>query len=100
MTVEALLSVIDVTKEFRKKAGRRRSNPQNILRAVDGVSLDIFPGETLGLVGESGSGKTTLARCIMRTCNMTSGRIVFNGKDITDLGRRQLLDDRRDIQMV
>src|ERR1700677_1923356 len=100
MTVEALLSVIDVTKEFRKKAGGRRSNAQNIIRAVDGVSLDIFPGETLGLVGESGSGKTTLARCILRTCSVTSGRILFDGKEITDLDRRQLLGARRNIQMV
>jgi oligopeptide/dipeptide ABC transporter ATP-binding protein len=100
MTMEALLSVIDVTKDFRKKAGGRRSNAQNIIRAVDGVSLDIFPGETLGLVGESGSGKTTLARCILRTCNVTSGRILFDGKEITDLDRRQLLGARRNIQMV
>jgi oligopeptide/dipeptide ABC transporter ATP-binding protein len=98
--VEPLLRVMDVTKDFRRDAGKRQSAVHNILRAVDGANLDIFPGETVGLVGESGSGKTTLARCIMRTCNVTSGRILFDGNDITDLGRRQLLDVRRDIQMV
>jgi len=100
MTMEPLLKVLDVTKDFRKSSLGRRSSTQNIIRAVDGVSLEILPGETLGLVGESGSGKTTLARCIMRTCNVTSGRIVFDGIDTTDLGRRQLLDARRNIQMV
>ena len=70
------------------------------LRAVDGVSLHINRGETLGIVGESGCGKTTLARTIIRQCKATSGRIMFMGRDITSLSDRQLKPIRPSMQMV
>ncbi len=71
------------------------------VKAVNGVSFDIYPGETYGLVGESGSGKTTIGRSVIRLYNPTGGRIVFNGRDITgklDGGVREML--RKDMQMI
>ncbi len=69
-------------------------------KAVDGVSFDIKPGETLGLVGESGCGKSTLGRCIARLYRPTSGAIEFEGENIAELGGRALLPFRKDIQMI
>jgi len=70
------------------------------IRAVDGVSLDIAPGETVGLVGESGCGKSTLGKAIVRLNNPTAGTIRFNGRDITTLGRHALRPLRSDLQMI
>jgi len=69
-------------------------------RAVDGVSLRIGPGETLGLVGESGCGKSTLGRCIARLYRPTAGMIRFQGQDITAMGGRSLRPMRQNIQMI
>jgi peptide/nickel transport system ATP-binding protein len=70
------------------------------LRAVDGVSLDVRRGETLGLVGESGCGKSTLGRCLVRLYDLSSGRLRIEGAEIGDLGVRQLRPIRRRLQMV
>lgn len=73
---------------------------RKVLRAVDGVSFDVFPGETLGLVGESGSGKTTTGRAVLQNVNITSGSVQFRGQDITGARgeKRRLL--RRDMQLI
>ncbi len=70
------------------------------VHAVDGVDLEVYPGETVGLVGETGCGKSTLARVIMRLYDATEGRITFDGRDITHLKGRELREQRRNMQMI
>jgi peptide/nickel transport system ATP-binding protein/oligopeptide transport system ATP-binding protein len=94
-----LLRIDDLVKHFPIKAGILKRTVGQV-RAVDGISLTVQPGETLGVVGESGCGKTTLGRTIMKLLEPTSGRIVFAGEDITSLKRKQMRAIRRDIQIV
>jgi oligopeptide/dipeptide ABC transporter ATP-binding protein len=70
------------------------------VHAVDGVDLEVYKGETLGLVGETGCGKSTLARVVMSLYKPTEGRLWFEGQDITDIKRRDMLVLRRDMQMI
>ncbi|RZL49603.1 MAG: ABC transporter ATP-binding protein [Pedobacter sp.] len=72
----------------------------SFVKAVDDITFDVFPGETLGLVGESGCGKTTLGRSILRLVEPTSGNIIFDGKDLTKLGKTDLRRMRRDVQII
>ena len=95
MSDEVLLEAEGVVKHFPL---RRRGGAA--VQAVDGVSLTVRRGETLGLVGETGCGKSTLARCLTRLQDLTAGRVVFDGRDITRLSRRQLAPVRRDLQMI
>lgn len=94
-----LLEVNDLKMHFPVREGLfLRASKFN--RAVDGVSLKVAPGETLGLVGESGCGKSTLGRCITRLYQPTAGEIKFQGQDISRMKNRELLPLRRDIQMI
>lgn len=70
------------------------------LKAVDGVDLTIFEGETLGVVGESGCGKSTLARALLRLVPITEGHVVWLGQDLTDLDKKQMRNKRQELQMI
>lgn len=94
-----LLSVHDLQKHYPVSEGllgRRTSH----VKAVDGVTFDVFPGETFAVVGESGCGKTTLGKTVARLYESTAGTIDFDGRDITGLSERELRTVRRDIQVV
>ncbi|MCC5643748.1 ABC transporter ATP-binding protein [Nostoc sp. CHAB 5824] len=70
------------------------------IKAVDGINLDLYPGEILGLVGESGCGKSTLSRTILQLIRPTSGKVEFLGQDLTKLSRQEIRSSRRQIQMI
>ncbi len=91
----ALLELRDVSRNFAGRRGDRR-----VVQAVAGVSLTVAAGETLGLVGETGCGKSTLARLALRLIDVSGGRVLFDGQDITDWSGRRLLPVRRRLQAV
>ncbi|MEY9966727.1 oligopeptide/dipeptide ABC transporter ATP-binding protein [Streptacidiphilus sp. MAP12-16] len=95
-----LLELRDLVKYFPLRRGIVVKREIGRVHAVDGVSLAVRRGETLGLVGETGCGKSTLARCADRLYPVTSGQVLFDGQDITALGRRQVRPYRRRIQMI
>jgi peptide/nickel transport system ATP-binding protein len=98
-STEVLLRATDVTKHYPLRAGGL-SPRRKVLRAVDGVSLEVRGGETLGIVGESGCGKSTLGRCLVRLTELTGGRIEFDGRDISTLSTRRLRPVRPGMQLV
>jgi len=97
---EPLLRLTDVGKDFPAGRSAGGVGRREVVHAVDGVTLDVVAGETLGVVGESGCGKSTLGRCIVRLLDPTSGRIEFAGRDITRLSRRELREIRPDLQLI
>jgi oligopeptide/dipeptide ABC transporter ATP-binding protein len=96
---DALLVVRDLEKHFPIRKGFW-SRTVGHVRAVDGISFDILPGEVLGLVGESGCGKTTAGRCILRLIEPTAGDVVFEGRDVLELDRGDLRELRGEMQII
>lgn len=96
---EKLLEIKNLKKYFPVKRVLFKSKTSQV-KAVDGVSIDVFAGETLGIVGESGSGKSTLGRTILRLMDPTEGEIIFEGNNLERLSNRQLNDYRKHMQMV
>ena len=97
---ETILETRDLVKHFPITQGILFRRQIGAVRAVDGVSLAVREGETLGLVGESGCGKSTTARVLMRLLEPTSGTIEYQGEDITHIGGDRLKQMRREMQMI
>src|SRR6187200_3721379 len=91
---DTLVKVNNLVKHFPVEGS------DDVVRAVDGVSFDIFAGETLGLVGESGCGKSTVGRCLLRLIEPTAGEVLFEGRDILALDKKELRETRREMQII
>lgn len=98
-TAQPLIELKGLTKRFPVRGGFW-GKPQEWVRAVEDVNLQIFPGETLGLVGESGCGKSTLGRTLLRLLDPTSGQILYKGRDLATLSQAQMRPLRRDLQII
>ncbi|MGB7272937.1 MAG: ABC transporter ATP-binding protein [Geitlerinemataceae cyanobacterium] len=102
--LEPLLRTIDLQQHYTLESGVLErifsGNVDRTIRAVDGITLDLYPGETLGLVGESGCGKSTLSRTILQLIRPTGGKVEFLGQELTELSRGSLRQQRRQMQMV
>ncbi|NLJ46111.1 MAG: ATP-binding cassette domain-containing protein [Treponema sp.] len=99
---DVILRVDDLKKHFTPHQGFLQSfgKTRKLVRAVDGISFEIRRGEIFGLIGESGSGKTTTGKLVMKLIDPTSGRILFNGRDVTSIGRQEAKEYRRQVQMI
>jgi oligopeptide/dipeptide ABC transporter ATP-binding protein len=97
-----ILEVTDLRKDYKQRRGliSMLTGQGRVIPAVDGVSFYLRENETVGLVGESGCGKTTIGRTVLRLTDPSSGRIVFDGRDITSLSRAELRPLRREMQMI
>jgi oligopeptide/dipeptide ABC transporter ATP-binding protein len=91
---DTLVNVRGLVKHFPVEGS------DDVVRAVDGVSFEIFAGETLGLVGESGCGKSTVGRCLLRLIEPTAGHVYFNGRDVLALKKKELRQIRRQMQII
>jgi len=100
MKESALVSVIDLRVHFPVDGRSLFAGSDQVVRAVDGVTLDIYKGETFGLVGESGCGKSTLGRAILRLVEPTSGQVLFNGRELTHLSTSDMREQRRHLQVI
>jgi ABC-type oligopeptide transport system ATPase subunit len=96
----ALLTVTELKKYFPVRQGLLVERTVDYVRAVDDVSFEIGEGETLGLVGESGSGKSTTGYCVLQLLKPTGGSVQFMGKELTTIGRNDLRELRKEMQIV
>jgi len=97
---QPLISIKGLKVHFPLAGGSLFRRSRQVVKAVDGVTLDIYPGETLGLVGESGCGKSTLGRAILRLTEPTSGQIFFRGTDLAHLSNSAMREQRRHLQII
>jgi ABC-type oligopeptide transport system ATPase subunit len=97
---DALLRVDDLQKYFPVRKGLLIERTVDYVKAVDGVSFEIREGQTLGLVGESGSGKSTTGYCVLQLLKPTAGTVRFMGKELTTMGRGDLREMRKEMQIV
>ena len=97
---EPILKLEGLKKHFNTTTGGVFNKQKAILKAVDGIDLEVAPGETIGLVGESGCGKTTAGRTILKLYEPTDGKIIFEGEDITNLSQSKMKPYRRQMQMI
>ncbi len=99
-TGEPLLKVTGLKKHFPITKGIVFKKQIGAVKAVDGLDLEVYPGETVGLVGESGCGKSTAGRTMTKLLEPTAGQIMFDGRDITSLSKRQLVPLRKQMAMI
>jgi len=99
-STQPLIAIKDLKVHFPLAGGSLFGRSRQVVKAVDGVTLDIYPGETLGLVGESGCGKSTLGRAILRLTEPTSGEILFRGNDLAHLSASAMRQQRRHLQII
>nr|WP_106781460.1 oligopeptide/dipeptide ABC transporter ATP-binding protein [Lysinibacillus timonensis] len=97
MSKKVLLEVKDLKKYFEVKEGFTK---KQLLKAVDGISFEVYEGETLGIVGESGCGKSTTGNLLIHLLEKTEGTIIFNGRNFDKLSKKEIRDLRSDIQMI
>jgi len=99
MSQQPLVSVKNLKKHFPIKSGFLKKTVGHV-KACDGLTFDIMPGETLSLVGESGCGKSTTGRTVLRLLEPTEGTIEYNGKSVTDMNKKELVDLRTEMQII
>ncbi|UTC62059.1 ATP-binding cassette domain-containing protein [Treponema sp. OMZ 788] len=92
---QPIFEAVDLVQEFSQG-----KYTKNVVHALNGVNIKVYPGETLGLVGETGCGKSTLCRAMMRLYKPTSGKVLYKGRSIESLPERKLRDVRRNVQMI
>jgi len=93
-----LISLNELEVHYRLGGGLL--SDEKVVRAVDGVTLNIKKGETLGLVGESGCGKSTLGKAVLRLTEPTGGKVMYNGRDLAKISQSRMRDERRNLQMI